>query len=82
MHADHPLVALDVAFAQQDDALRQAAIARLTSLARGDEPSRVRRLRGVCGRALIRLGQSLQGPRPGRQAGDPAAAAGALHLAR
>ena len=82
MNADHPLVALDIATAHQDDALRQAAIHRLASLAREDTASGIQRVRRACGVALIRWGQSLQGGRSRLEASDLAAAAGVLHLAR
>jgi hypothetical protein len=82
MNADHPLVALDIAFAKQDDARRNAALARLTSLAREDRVAEPHRLRRMFGMALIRLGQSLQGGRPRRLPSDLAAAAGVLHIAR
>ena len=81
MSSQHPIIALEVAFAHQGEMLHQANSHRLSGVAESGHRRVLGGVKQVVGQRLIRLGERLQATRR-TNGGELAAAAGALRISR
>jgi hypothetical protein len=78
----HPVLSFEVARSHREELIHRADNARLAGAVEAGGSNRFSRPKRRVGQALVRFGERLQATHRRANAGDLAAAAGALRLAR
>jgi hypothetical protein len=78
----HPIISFEYAISHHDELIHQADVKRLAGAVDTSESRRLSGLKRRVGQALVQLGERLQATHRRANAGDLAAAAGALRISR